>query len=512
MNTKRYLPVLLALLLFNPACREDALERENPNAPTEGTYYKTEGDFIRASNAIYATIQKLELFGSYLQYNYDLRGDEYQPTFKTDQDADLQQLQRFTLNPANSYVTGYWRYLYEGVYRSNILLDKIRDARFNEVRRGRIEGEAKFLRAFCYYHLTSLFGDVPLFTDAAAQKGYPAGRTPKAQVQAQMIADWTDAKTLLPTPAEWGPGELGRATRGAAGAFLGKLYLTLGRYADARDELAAVVNTGTYSLVPDYRSNFSEGSENNAESVFEIQYRNLNRGDVWGGGQSQDGADVNESNMVSFLYGVPQGQGWNLQPSEVLVGAFEPGDPRKRATVFFAGGDSLRNLDDKLIAYDSPGYGSRKYLDNTARLPGYGGPFSGINIRVMRYAEVLLLYAEALNETDGPAAALPYLNQVRERVDMPPYPTPGFPAASKDDVFRILMHERMVELGGEQKRWLDLVRWDDNGKIDLNAYIRNAPQESLRRPNFNKQVHKLLPIPQSELDINPNLRPQNDGY
>ncbi|MBD0260327.1 MAG: RagB/SusD family nutrient uptake outer membrane protein, partial [Cytophagales bacterium] len=108
--------------------------------------------------------------------------------------------------------------------------------------------------------------------------------------------------------------------------------------------------------------------------------------------------------------------------------------------------------------------------------------------------------------------ALPYLNQVRERADMPPYPTADYPAATRDDVFRILMHERMVELGGEQKRWLDLVRWDDNGKLDMSTYIQNSAQPGLRRSNFNKAVHKLLPVPQSELDINPNLRPQNPGY
>lgn len=192
---------------------------------------------------------------------------------------------------------------------------------------------------------------------------------------------------------------------------------------------------------------------------------------------------------------------------------YEPNDPRKRATIFFVGGDSLKNLDDKYIQYDRENvYGSRKYIDNNIRLPGYGGPFSGINIRLMRYAEVLLLYAEALNETEGPLAALPYINQVRGRVKMPNYPTANYPAATKEDVFRIIMHERMVELGGEQKRWLDLVRWDNNGKIDMDTYIKESAQESLRRSSFNKAIHKLLPVPQIELDVNPQLKPQNPGY
>lgn len=288
------------------------MELENPNAPTENNYYQSEEDFIRASTAIYATLQKLELFGSHLEYNYDLRGDEYQPTYKTDQDATLQQMQAFTLNPSNNYVTGYWRYFYEAIYRANILLEKIEKAEiadFDQDRKKYIIGEAKFLRGFSYYHLTNLFGDVPLFTDAAAQKGFPSERTPKDKVIAQIIEDWTDAKALLPTPAEWGSIEMGRATKGAAQAYLGKLYMMLGRYAEAKNELAEVVNSGVYELVPAYGDNFNEVGENNVESVFEIQYVNLNRGDVWSGGQSQDGADVNESNMFSFLYGVPQGQG-----------------------------------------------------------------------------------------------------------------------------------------------------------------------------------------------------------
>ncbi len=124
----------------------------------------------------------------------------------------------------------------------------------------------------------------------------------------------------------------------------------------------------------------------------------------------------------------------------------------------------------------------------------------------------MLRYAEVLSETDGPAAAQPYLNQARRRVNMPEYPTAAYPAGSREEVFRIIMHERMVELGGEQLRFQDLVRWDDNGKISMDDYIKNSPRESTRRPLFNKACHKIFPVPLTELSTNPNLGPQNPGY
>jgi hypothetical protein len=511
---KKIVPVaLIACLLINVECSEDALERSNPNSPTESGFYKTERELIAGSNAMYATLQKLEIFNSHLPYAYDLRSDEYGPTFKTGQDATLNQLYEFTVLPDNNYVLGYWRYLFEAVFRSNLVLDKlaqVTDPSFSEVRKKRIEGEAKFVRAFAYFYLTDLFGDVPLFTNSTEQKKFNPTRTPRDQVISQVINDFKDARNLLPTPAEWGNAELGRATKGAAGAFLGKLYLHLGRYAEAKAELAEVVNSGVYGLIPDYARNFDNTLENNRESVFEIQFSPAT-GDVWTGGQSQDGTNVAETHMYSFLYGAPQGAGWNLQPSVLLFNAYEPGDPRKEGTILYPGGVAFNDLNGNPATWTAADManptnrlGSAKYISRNGRLPGFGGPFSDANLRIMRYADVLLLYAEALNETDGPMAALPFINQVRDRVKMPAYPTPRFPAATKDDVFKIIMHERMVELGGEQKRWMDLVRWDNNGKINIDNYIR--------RSGFDKTTDKLLPVPQSEIDINPNLRPQNPGY
>jgi hypothetical protein len=512
MKNKIYAAVLTICLLANTQCSDKALERNNPNSPTESTFYKTERELIAGSNAMYATLQKLEIFNSHLPYAYDLRGDEYGPTFKTFQDPALNQLREFKVLPDNNYVLGYWRYLFEAVFRSNLVLDKlaqVTDPTFGAVRKGRIEGEAKFIRAFSYFYLTDLFGDVPLFTNTTDQKKLNPTRTEKSKVIEQMIADLKDAKNLLPLPAEWGNAELGRATKGAAGALLGTLYLHLGRYGEAKAELAEVVTSGAYDLIADYKQNFDNTLENNMESVFEIQF-NANTGDVWTGGQSQDGTNVAETHMYSFLYGAPQGAGWNLQPSEKLFNAYEPADPRKSGTILYPGGVAFNDLNGNPATWTAADQanpasrlGSAKYLSKTTRLPGFGGPFSDINIRIIRYADVLLMYAEALNETDGPAAALPYTNRVRKRADMPEYPTAEYAAATKEDVFKIIMHERMVELGGEQKRWMDLVRWDNNGKIDMSTYIN--------RPSFNKAIHKLLPIPQSERDINPNLS-QNQGY
>jgi hypothetical protein len=129
----------------------------------------------------------------------------------------------------------------------------------------------------------------------------------------------------------------------------------------------------------------------------------------------------------------------------------------------------------------------------------------------MRYSDVLLMYAEALNELGATTEALTYINRVRERVKMPNYPTAGYPATTQGDVFRIIMHERFVEFGGEQQNWNDLVRWDNNGKIDMTPYFHNPIDPGNRKMLFDKTKHKFLPIPQRETDVNPNAV-QNEGY
>jgi len=510
MKKYTYRLTFVCLLFITTECVD--LQKDNPNAPTETSFYKTQQDAIYAINAAYSTAQKLELYSSNLEYVYDLRADDMEGTGNLTKYGDFPTLEAFTLNSTFSFGYGYWRFLFEGVFRCNILLDKVEGITFTDAsRKQSIIGEAKFLRGFYYYHLVNNFGDVPLFTSAVEQSEVAVGRTPKAQVYDQIISDWQDATTSLPTAQEWGKDNAGRASKGAAQAFLGKLFLFLGRYQEAKNELGEVISSGQYSLVKDYYSNFTEENENNLESVFEIQYAPT-PGDVWSGGQSNDSGS--EGNLYHFLYGNPQGgSGWNIQPSDQLVNEFEPGDPRKDATVYYQGGVDFIDGDGKPKPWDLPvgQYGNRKYFKNSPTNVFAG---QGTNIRVMRYSDVLLMYAETLLETGSPLTeVLGYINQVRARVGMPDYPTAEYPANTAQEVFQILMHERMVEFGGEQLRWLDLVRWDNNGKIDMTPFVKTPTNDPDRkRPAFNKAIHKVLPIPQQELDINPKLGPQNPGY
>jgi hypothetical protein len=514
MKNKAYATLLMVSLLINTECKDKLLDLDNPNAITDASFYKTEADAIRASNAMYSSLQKVELYSTNLAYTYDLRADDYKPTKNLVGYGAFPQIANFTLNATNDFVKGHWQYLYEGVFRCNVVLEKIPAITMAETRKKWILGEAKFLRGFYYWHLANLFGNVPLILSTPkSQADFRPAASTQAQVYQQVITDFTDAKNALPTPNEWGSKEIGRATKGAAQGFLGKLYLQLGNYNEAKTELGDLINTSDktiYDLVTDYYSNFTEANENNKESVFEIQYKPT-AGDVWGG-QSGDGSGVSEGSLYSLMYGNPQGGSfYNAQPSQVLIDAFEPGDPRKDATAYYPGGVVFdpAGKNEKWEENNPAGtYGNRKYFNNTPDPNLYN---SGINIRVMRYADVLLMYAEALNETDGPVAALPYINRVRNRVNMPLYPTDQYPATSKEDVFQIIMHERLVEFGGEQQRWNDLVRWDNNGKIDMTPYIKTPGDPDIQRPSFNKAIHKLFPIPQSELDTNPNLS-QNFGY
>jgi hypothetical protein len=324
-----------------------------------------------------------------------------------------------------------------------------------------------------------------------------------------IIPDLLEAVQTLPSVTVYrGSTELGRASKGAAQALLGKVYLFRGQYNEAKAQFKAVVESGDYELVASFRDNHDESNENNKESLFEVQF--ITGGNGWSTSTEERGS---EGCLFPIWGGHPSnGDFYNWMPTIKLVSEFEPEDTmRKNATAFYPGGPRWdpagKNEPWELL--DAAGnrvrpegtFAMRKFIQSGRDVTNTQ---SGINYRLIRYADVLLMYAEALNETDGPAAALPFINLVRRRAKVPDYPTAAFPASSSADVFNIIMHERMVELGGESHRWNDLCRWDNLGKIDMTPIIKN-PTHPDPRGAFDKNKHKLLPIPQGELDVNPLL-------
>ena len=307
----------------------------------------------------------------------------------------------------------------------------------------------------------------------------------------QIIADLTQAKSLLPAKSSYGSSDLGRATKGAATGLLAKVYLTLGEWSQVvtlADEVAAL----GYDLNPNYGDNFDVNNKNSVESLFEIQYTGDAGEDFW--------SNENQASWLSTFTGprnsnmVAGGWGWN-QPSQEFVDAYEDGDLRKDVTIFYDGCPQFDGQDYD-PAYSTTGYNLRKFLVTKEVSSTYDN--SPMNFPVLRYADVLLMKAEALNNLDRTSEAEAPLNEVRRRADLP-----AITGISKAEMKEVILHERRMELAFEGQRWFDLIRVD-NGQYGLNFL------HSIGKLNASEK-HLLFPIPLKEIESNPNLT-QNSGY
>jgi hypothetical protein len=369
--------------------------------------------------------------------------------------------------------------------------------------------EARFLRAWAYYNLAGFWGGVPIYDTFGKSFSDAKARSKAEDVWAFVTSELDDLKDDLPTT--YGGADLGRATRGAALTLLGKAWLFNGNYANAKTALEAVKAIG-YSLTPKYFDNFSEETEYNSESIFELSYTSSGNFNWDADG---NGTTVNESWIRSQEYSAV---GWrNLIPSDGLLNEYETGDPRLKDNFYFVGDTYGDPAAPKVLTVD-------KVQGNTSNFHGVpqkiswkkysvmykidpGGFYDkiGINYRVFRYADVLLMLAECENEVGSASAAIGYLNQIRNRpsVMMPNYPTAAYPCNSQTEITRAIIHERRTELAGEEVRNFDILRWRKYDKLTSEPI-----------PYFTPNKYEVLPIPQDELNNNPNITQadQNPGY
>ena len=496
-----------ALLTGASSCRHDLLDTVNPNEPSSGTFWKTESDAVRASTALYSPLQYFSLYSLNWHFATEGRSDE---SWTRTPAPDLNQFLTFRQANTTDRSGVMWNDYYRAVFRCNQVLTNVPGIAMDETVKKRVLGQAYFVRGLCYYDLGLLFGRVPLVTTLAdASTRVPQGSI--AQVQAQVIADLLAAKPLLPLASEWSADNKGRATRGAAAALLGKLYMQQKQWALASEQFNEVINSKEYSLVANYQDNFTEFNENNSESIFEVQFDGTSKVpsvgvDIPGGSEGQE---------RSQFWGPP---GFGFSDVDVRPWVFREYtdrtatgviDPRRDVSVYSAVGTPL--------VYGKPYTDASRYLwhkyQNDPRAPrggtGYFEDFhSGINIRVIRYADVLLLQAEALNEQGRPDDARTLINQVRARPSVNVVPLTA--SLSQAAMRTQLRHERVVELAGEGPRWADINRYgllDDQASVDQLARADRDPDFA----NFVVGKNRLLPIPQSEIDIDKNLT-QNPGY
>ncbi|WP_035561390.1 RagB/SusD family nutrient uptake outer membrane protein [Hymenobacter sp. IS2118] len=508
------------LLISATACEKDLLNQVNPNLPTTESFFKTSEDAVRASTAVYAGLQGLGMYRRWLNFAFDLRSDE---GFSQSPWGELADFTRFVQNNYDFEVSFHiYRDHYRTIYRANQVLANVPGIQMDATLQKRVLAEARFLRALSYFNLVSLYGNVPLATTPPIDLNVLPPQGTEAEVWALVIDDLTKAQPDL--PASYTGADLGRATRGAATTLLGKAYMQNRRWADAQAQFAQVISSGTYRLTANYTDNFRHTTENNQESIFEVQFSDDKRG----GNDSGGGPDATSSQggQRSQFWGVP-GFGFNdgeLRPwvvREFLQEGTAQGqrDPRLAATAFYNRFD-LTQFPTALAPDNDRGvYGSgnfenryggnardlgrvyyRKYATDYYRtFEDFDSP---INQRVMRYADVLLLQAEALNEQNNPASAIPLVNLVRARSGLAPLAA----GLSQAELRTQLRHERVTELTGEGLRWFDLQRY---GVLTTQAGIDQLKQ---RDPSFNDfQIgrDRLLPILQIDVDLarltqNPN--------
>jgi hypothetical protein len=503
MKLPKFFVGLLAvgLLLGSSACQDDLLDKVNPNEPSSGQFWKTQDDATRAVTAMYSGLQYIGTYSQRWHFATVPRSDE---GYSQTPYVELGQYTRFIqANTTFEYSLFMWIDFYRTIFRCNQILDRVPGISMDETVKKRLLAEARFVRGLCYYDMSMTFGNVPLnLVVADASTRVPQGTV--ESVQAQVIQDLLAAKPDLPLRYEGA--DKGRATRGAATALLGRVYMQQRKWAEASAQLAEVIDSKQYSLVPNYVDNFTMTNENNSESVFEVQFSDAS---ITGG---QDFAGASEGNERAQFFAPPgigyadvEARRWVFNEFTDLTATGQV-DPRREVTLFsavgtptiygrpFGFGTNGLNLNPSRVFW-------RKYEnDRTKATENF---HSGINIRLIRYADVLLMQAEALNELNQPAAAVPLVNEVRTRVGLLP-----ISAMSQELMRTQIRHERVTELSGEGMRWYDINRY---GLLDTQAGIDELKGRDADFNNFVLGKSKLLPIPQSDIDIDRSIK-QNPGY
>jgi starch-binding outer membrane protein, SusD/RagB family len=491
MMKKLIIMIIMAGVVM--ACSEDFLEKAPLDSINTANYWQTEDDAINAINGAYQPLQWPKLYNMRMWTSDIMAGNSIVGAGGGDDGRETQDMANFVTDANNPGVLDLYRGPAPGILRANMVLQNVPGMDIDAELKDRILGEAHFLRAHYYFILVRYFGGVPLILQPQEPTGNlrPA-RDTEEEVYDQIIADFEKAIELLPPRSEYGPNELGRASKGAALGMLAKVHLTLGNWQKVVDLTNQVEQLG-YGLLDNYANVFDVVYENSKEHIFSVQYFGKTSFDFW--------ANENQASWVSTFTGprnadfVAGGYGWN-QPTQEFVNSYEEGDLRKEATVLYEGGPDFDGKEYK-SSFSTTGYNLRKFLVPKSVSPNYDT--NPLDFPVLRYADVLLMKAEALNELGQTTEAAEPLNKVRTRAGLDPVSG----AVSKADFREIVLHERRMELAFEGQRWFDLIRVND-GDYGLQFL------QSMGKVNASRK-HLQFPIPQKEIESNPNLD-QNTGY
>jgi len=460
---KKIYLLLIAVILFS-GCESDFTDLAPISNRNEADFFRNSDDFLVALNASYAGLQEEGVYGRSYWVLFEMRSDN------TDQGPDATGLARqyteinqFTEGPLNEQVDAAWSASYRVIANCNVILSRIEnvDGISDDVRNG-IKGEALFLRSLMYYHLAVAFGNIPLQL-VPFVPGDELNQTSANDVYQQLISDLTEAEAYLPIAQS--AANKGKATKGAVATLLAKVQLTTGQNSQAETTLRRIVGSYNYSLVPDYASLWGVANENNSESIFEVQFLS--------GGIGQGSSLTNEFSPSGDLQ-TGQGFGRN-RPTDALRGLFESEDSRFNSSM----GTSYINSSGEEV--------SQNYIKKFFSNPPTEND-SDNNFVVFRYADVLLMLAEAIGESDE---SYSFINQVRTRAGLSPINSSS-PGSFKEK----LLKERQLELAFENHRWADLKRFNM-----VSEKLTEAESEVINATD----IRDLFFIPQREMDINPNF-------
>lgn len=487
-------------------CKRDFLDRNPQGQYTQDTYPYPggSGPYDTYLFGAYSELRAFNVHSQAFITATSIRSDDADKgSTPADGGANALTMDNFPVLPDNGFANTLWLGYFSMVSKANIAIDQVRNNKdivaTDEVK-AQSEGEARFLRAYAYFMLVRLYGRVPIIdsvlTNAASQSNIPQSTAP--QVYAFIEQDLQFA--AVNTPLSWDAKFIGRITRGAANGLLAKVYLTQGKWAEAMNAANAVIMSGQYNLSTTYDKIFREEGENSKESVFEVQ--------------ATANATIPTANGVQYaqIMGVrgsgiwDLGWGWNT-PSTFLEAAYETGDPRKNRTILYTSTATQTYTtiygENLPVGLPNPRYNNKVY-SNPAMRGSVAHRFGyWMNIRILRYADVVLMYAEAANELNNTTEALEKLEWVRARAragngTILPEVTTTDQAELRDAI----RHERRIELAMEHERFFDIVRWG----------IATDALHAAGKTNFNANRDNLLPIPQAQIDLSQGKLTQNPGY
>ncbi len=484
----KYNLIAIALLGFSFSSCSDFLEQNPQTDLSENDFYKTADDIASAVNGAYSSLQESDIYGNWYVFGEipsDNTRNQLSGSVTTQNEFD-----QFYIDTQNSMIANFWKAAYKVINRTNTVLGRIDGIEINAELANRYKLECKFIRALMYFNLVRVYGDVPLvLKEISISESYEILREPKENVYNQIIADLKEAQGL---PVSYPTAEDGRATQGAAKALLADVYMTLHKYTEAETILAEIINSGRYSLLENtpgslnidgYKNVFSPVNHNSKEGIFEIQF--LKGGYGEGSNYANNFAPENSGTNVVAVGGT----GGNNIPEMDIYNAYEEGDLRRDFSMSLGYYDNRKNNE----------WVESRYVCKFMDVP-YQNNDASNNYPVIRYADVILMYAEALNQNGKTAEACKYLNMTRRRgfgyqtTETSPV---DLQTIDKAQFALMVEQERRVELAFENHRWFDLIR---TGRA---VEVMKSKGFSLNETNL------ICPIPQKQIDVNPKLT-QND--